>query len=175
MKEIFLTEEQYKNLPYKTTIVTKGKSLGHVIGMLEDHGVVNYRWTKVDRVDLLEFPLKIEKNGVEYPFKVSMTVPRLMYPMKPKGSRSRSSPKTMTYLENISWRIFHWYLKSKLDAISYGISDVLEEFMYHVNHELPDGSSISLGEMIMDNVNNLDKITSLPDKSEEPRRVIEIE
>jgi len=174
VSEVFLTEEQYKNLNYKTTTVTKGKTYGQIIGMLEDHGVTNYRWTKLDNIDLLEFPLKIEKNGVEYPFKVSMTVPRLMYPMKPKGSRSRNAPKTMTYLEMVSWRIFHWYLKTKLDAISYGITDVLEEFMYHVNYALPNGTSISLGEMIMDNVNNLDKISSLEHKEPE-RRFVEVE
>jgi len=53
-------------------------------------------------------------------------------------------------------------LKSKLEAIEYGIADTLEEFMYHINYALPDGSEVNLGDSIMRNLENLEKL-ALPD------------
>ena len=173
MSKIYLTKEQYEALPYKTTKVARGRTYGEVVGMLETHGIHDYRWTKISGVEILEFPLKVIRNEVEYPFTVKLTVPKLMYSMK-KG-RGKNAPKTMTYLENISWRIFYWYLKSRLDAIKYGISDELREFMYNVTYALTDEhgnmtQEISLGQAILENVDNLSKLTALEDNRE--RRVI---
>jgi hypothetical protein len=173
MTVVNLTKEQYDRLPYKSTTVTKGRTYGEVIGLLEDYGIEDYRWTKWKGTDMLEFPLTVTRNDVEYPFMVKLTVPRLFYPKKAKGDRRRDAPKTNTYLEKTSWRIFHWYLKSRLEAISYGISDEITEFMYHVNYALPDGTELKLGEAILDNVNNLSKLSQLEDRREVDAEVVE--
>ena len=172
---IYLTDEQYAKLPYKNTEVSQGKTFGKIVGELKDHGIQDYRWTTYQGTDVLEFPLKVMRNEVDYPFVVKITVPKLMYPMKEKGNRSRNAPKTMTFLEQTSWRVFFWYLKSRLDAISYGITDVTEAFMYHMHYALEDGglSQLSIGEAIMQNVENVNKLTSLPDKRE--RRMVDLD
>ena len=104
---------------------------------------------------------------MEQRFLVKLTVPRLMYPKK----NGRYGPTTMTYLENVSWRIFWWHLKSKLEAIEFGISDEVREFMYNIHYKLPDGTEVSLGETIIENAENLSKLTALEDK----RRQVESE
>lgn len=168
MTEIFLTDEQWKRLPYKSTTIIRGKTFGEIIGLLESHGISDYQWTKYQGTDQLAFPLKINRDDVEQSFMVKLTVPKLYYPKR--VGRGRSAPKTMTYLENVSWRIFWWHLKSKLEAIEYGISDEVQEFMYHINYALPDGTEVNLGRALIENVENLNKLTALP---EPERKIVE--
>ncbi len=161
MSEIYLTDAQWKRLPYKTTIITKGKTYGEIIGLLETHGISDYQWTRYQGIDQLAFPIHIEREDVQQAFMVKLTVPKLYYPKR--IGRGRSKPKTMTYLENVSWRIFWWHLKAKLEAIEFGISDEVKEFMYNINYTLPDGSEVNLGQALIENVENLNKLTALPD------------
>lgn len=161
MSEIYITKKQYKRLPYKTTTISRGKTYGDIIGLLETHGIQDYQWTRLQGTDQLAFPLRIEREGVEQRFLVKLTVPKLMYP-KSHG-RGRNAPKTMTYLENVSWRIFWWHLKSKLEAIEFGISDEVKEFMYNIHYLLPDGTEISLGEALIENADQLAKLSALED------------
>ncbi len=163
MSEITLTKEQYMKLPYRTSTVSQGRTYGEIIGLLRDHGIKDYQFTTLGGVDVLAFPLKVSHQGKETTFTVKLTVPKLMY-MMPKG-KGRYSPKTITYLEKESWRIFWWYLKSKLEAIECGISDEVHEFMYNINQLLPDGSEMSLGDLIMAKADGLSKLAQLEDNS----------
>lgn len=86
-----------------------------------------------------------------------------MYPKRVR--KGRNSPTRVTYLENVSWRIFWWHLKSKLEAIEFGISDEVKEFMYNIHYSLPDGSERSLGETLIENADNLNKLLALEDKT----------
>lgn len=161
--EIYLTDEQWKRLPYKTTIISKGKTYGEIIGLLETHGISDYQWTRLQGTDQLAFPINIKRQDIEQSFLVKLTVPRLFYPKR--HGRGRSAPKTMTYLENVSWRVFWWHFKSKLEAIEFGISDEVREFMYNINYALPDGTEVNLGQVLVDNVENLSKIAALEDRT----------
>ena len=162
MNEIYLTDEQYNRLPYKSTTISRAKTYGEIIGLLEGHGIKDYQWTRFQENDQLAFPLKIKRPDVELGFMVKLNVPRLMYPVR--VGKGRNAPKKMTYIENISWRIFWWHLKSKLEAIEYGISDEIKEFMYDINYSLPDGREVNLGAMIMENAEQLDKLVAIEDR-----------
>ena len=166
MTEITLTKEQYNRLPYKTTTISKGKTYGDVIGLLETHGIKDYQFTRYQETDQLAFPLIITRKDMDTRFLVKLTVPKLMYPKK----KGRYGSTTLTYLENVSWRIFWWHLKSKLEAIEFGISDEVKEFMYHIHYSLPDGSERSLGDTIIENADQLTKLHALED-----RRIVEVE
>jgi len=123
--EIYLTREQWAKLPYKNTVISRAKTYGDIIGLLEGHGIKDYRWTRYQGQDVLEFPLVVKRGDVERGFMVRLTVPKLYY--NKRLSRAKNAPKKQVYLENVSWRIFWWYLKSKLEAIQYGISDEIRE------------------------------------------------
>jgi len=163
MTEIHLTKEQWNTLPYKNTTISKGKTYGEIIGLLETHEIKDYQWTRFQETDQLAFPITIERNGAEISFLVKLTVPKLYY-LKRVG-RGRNSPKKNVYLEEVSWRIFWWHLKSKLEAIKYGISDEIREFMYNINYQLPDGNEINLGQILIDNAENLNKLAALEDRT----------
>ena len=165
MSEINITKDQYNRLPYKTTKIAKGKTYGDIIGLLETHGIHDYQWTRYEGTDQLAFPLIIERKGIEQRFLVKLTVPKLMYPKQ--VGRGRNQPTTITYLEKISWRIFWWHLKSKLEAIEFGISDEVKEFMYNIHYQLEDGREISLGETLLDHADQLANLHALEDKRTE--------
>lgn len=166
MSEIFLTDEQYKRLPYKGTEISRAKTYGEIVGLLESHGIKDYQITKFQGTDIFAFPLTIKRKDVEVKFMVKLNVPKLMYPL-PQG-KGKYSPKTMTYLENVSWRIFWWHLKSKLEAIEFGISDEVKEFMYNITYALPNGREVTLGDEIIENANQLSKLSQLEDNSKKP-------
>ncbi len=168
MSEIYLTEKQWSRLPYKTTKIDRNRTYLEIIKLLETHGISDYQWTRYQGMDRLAFPIKIERQDVDQGFMVKLTVPRLMYNKRKTGGAY--AKKTMTYLEKESWRIFWWYLKSKLEAIEFGISDTVREFMYNINYALPDGTEINLGRTLIENVENLNKLTALPDPD---RKIIE--
>ena len=158
MSEIVLTPEQYKTLPYKNTSVSRAKTYGEIIGLLETHGIQDYQYIKVKGAEVLSFPIKIKRRDVEQGFIVKLSVPKLYYPIK----KGRYGPATLTYLENESWRIFWWHLKSKLEAIEYGISTELREFMYNITYSLTDNLGeryeVMLGETVLENLERLPKL-----------------
>jgi len=164
--EVYLTPEQYANLPYKNTKVTRAKTYGDIIGLLESHGIKDYRFTRYQGQDVLEFPLEVKRNDMVQKFAVRLTVPKLFYTKK--MGRAKNAPKKQVYLENVSWRIFWWHLKSKLEAIQYGISDEVKEFMYNITYALPSGEEVTLGEAVLDHMEKLTKLEALP---EEPKEV----
>lgn len=171
MSEITLTKEQWDSLEYKHTTVKRAKTYGEIIGLLEEHGIKDYQFTKAQGTDVLAFPLKIKRRDVEQGFIVKMTVPHLMYYV---GGKGRNARKTLTYLEDVSWRVFWWYLKSRLSAIKCGISDEVHEFMYNISYALPNGSEIALGDLIMSKADSLSKLAQLEDNSQ-GRRIIDAE
>jgi hypothetical protein len=171
MSEINLTPEQFERLPYKGSTKKKGETFGDIIGLLESHGIAGYQWTRDQGHDQLMFPLKIKRGDVEFGFMVKMTVPRLMYGLR----HGRWGPITQTYLEKESWRMFLWYLKSKIEAIEFGISDEIREFMYDIHYKLKDGrGEVGLGQLIIDNIDQLNKLTALEDNRQD-RKVIDVE
>ncbi len=161
MSEIVLTDEQYKSLPYAHTTIPRSKTYGEIIGLLEAHHIPDYQFTKVQGREVLSFPIRVKRRDVEQGFVVKMTVPKLLYPV----SKGRYGPKTMTYLENVSWRVFWWHIKSKLEAIEYGISDELREFMYNITYSLTDQEGqkkeVTLGEEVLDNLEQLPKLSPI--------------
>ena len=171
MADITLTPEQYAKLPYRTSTVTKGKTYGEIIGLLEDHGIKNYRWTKLDGIDILEFPVIFKYRDMDRNFVVKLTVPRLHADI----SRGKGYHKTTSheYLEKESWRIFWWFLKSKLEAVEFGISDEFREFMPNIAHALPSGGETNLADLILEKSDRLDRLSQLEDKR--GPRIIEAE
>jgi len=165
--EIYLTKEQWARLPYKNTAITRARTYGDIIGLLEGHGIKDYRWTRYQGQDVLEFPLVVKRGDVERGFMVRLTVPKLYYTKK--MGRAKNAPKKQVYLENVSWRIFWWYLKSKLEAIQYGISDEIREFMYNITYALPDGQQVTLGEAVLEHMDRLGRLEALPEEEVEYR------
>lgn len=164
MKEITLTQEQYDHLPYKGTKLDKDATFGDIVGLLRRHGIKKYFMDGDE--DEFTFVLTVKSRDMERQFPVKIIVPHLMV-MKKLNPRRKHSPETPTYLENESWRVAWWYLKAKLDAITYGITDDFSEFMPNIYHKLEDGREVNLSDIIL-NAKKLNDFAQIEDDSEKP-------
>jgi len=161
--ETVLTDDQWKSLKYKNTTVKKGATKGEIMGLLESSHIEDYSIGKVNGIETVMFPIKVSRNGIDYALMIKITVPRICYYVK-KG-KGRNATKIKTYYEDVSWRVAWWYLKSKLEAVEYGVSDIMTEFMFNAFHVLPDGREVKLAEVVANNLGNLDKL-ALPDNTQ---------
>jgi hypothetical protein len=160
LNEITLTKDQYEHLPYKDTKLTKDDTFGAIVGLLRKYGIKRYMMDGDE--DEFTFVLTVKHLDMERNFPVKISVPHLMY-YKPVAPRSKKL--TLTYLENESWRVAWWYLKAKLDAITYGISDGFKEFMPNIYHALPDGKEVMLSDIIL-NAKKLGDFDAIEDQTE---------
>jgi hypothetical protein len=159
VKDIVLTKEQYEHLPYKNTTLDKDATFGEIVGLLRRHGIKKYFMDGDE--DEFTFVLSVKHLDMERHFPVKISVPRLMYPKQ----TSRGSKRYVnTYLEKESWRVAWWYLKAKLDAITYGISDDFREFMPNIYSKLEDGREVNLSDIIL-NAKKLGEFEALEDNS----------
>ena len=166
MREITLTDEQFDHLPYRGTKLTKDDSFGDIVGLLRKHGIKKYFMDGDE--DEFTFVLTVKHRDMERSFPVKISVPHLMY-YKKDFPRRKTSSTTLTYLENESWRVAWWYIKGKLEAITYGISDDFQEFMPNIYHKLSDGREVNLGDIVL-NAKKLDEFVQLEDRSEDPSK-----
>jgi hypothetical protein len=160
MSEIVLTDAQYE--------VSRARTYGEIIGLLEAHGITDYQYLKFEGREVLSFPITVKRADITQKFIVKMSVPRLMYAKRSVGG-GKYARKTMTYLEKESWRVFWWYLKSKLNAVEYGISDDLREFMPTITYKITDATGrekeTSIGEEVLENLNQLPKLLPAKDRA----------
>lgn len=165
-REIQLTDEQFRRLPYKNTERNKDDTVGDVIGLLRRHGIRKYMVD--DELEVISFPLRVQMKDMEREFTVKMFVSHLMYLKATTGGRY--APKTNVYLEKESWRMVWWYLKSLLEAIEFGLTDDLRAFTpYIYNKLMRDGPEVNLADAIIENAEQLTKLKQLPSEIDRPR------
>jgi hypothetical protein len=159
LKDIVLTKDQYEHRPYKTTEKKKDDTIGDIVVLLRKHGVKKYIMDEEN--EAISFLLTVKHLDMERIFPIKITIPHMMYYLP---TRRGSKNTTLTYLEKESWRVAWWYLKVKLDSITYGISDSFQEFMPNIYHSLPDGREVMLSDIIL-KAKKLTEFESLEDNS----------
>lgn len=161
--KLVLPVEKYRQMPYYDTDVSKAKTFGEIVGLLEAYGIHDYDWKKRKAVppftvadEALEFPLDYKRaDGSNASVLVHIDVPQI-YKENKKGESE--------YMEKTSWRLFWWFMKARLEAAFYGISSLEREFLYLIT----DDRGVKLGDRIMKAIESegLDKVL-LEDKSPE--------
>jgi hypothetical protein len=177
--KLVVTSEQFKQMPYSGTEVSRAKTFGEVIGLLEAYGIKDYDWKKRKATppftvseETLVFPIEFKRgDGSNASVLVRIDVPQIY-----EEKKIKYSTKTATeYKEACSWRLFWWYMKARLEAAFYGISSLEQEFLYQITDE---SGSRKLGEVLMPAIREGGLNAMLEDKREAPRRVgesIEVE
>lgn len=158
-----------KNIPYNSTYIAYGASKNDIEEMLKEAGAVALRWTETPdsmkgaALPVLEFIFPIEWKGVEKHFMVQVKPPLLV-------TRKRINRQMVeTPNRNASMRLAYWYLKTKLEAIKFGMDDVFTAFMSRVINQLPDGTTMTLGETITEHPEVLQGL--LPSFDIKPRQL----
>jgi hypothetical protein len=147
--KLVLSTEEFRRMPYNGSEVTRAKTFGEIIGLLEAYRIEGYDWKRRKPVppfkvaeEALEFPLEYKKaDGSNINVIVHIDVPQIYEEKKDRYTQKT----TQEYKESCSWRLFWWYMKARLEAAFYGISSLEQEFLYQITDE----SGRKLGDIIM--------------------------
>lgn len=175
-----------KTLPYETTKIAPESTKAEIDGMLhefvilDDKGrrtceVTGIRWTELPpNLPLLEFMVKFEGTASSQdltPVKKEISV-RIQPNLLIKRARKRNYGMVNTPAPAQSMRLFYWYLKSKLEAILFGLNDITSEFLNAVLVPLPGGRQETIGKIIIEQIKG-SRIPALPGVKDE-ERIIEV-
>ncbi len=131
-----------KEPPYTGTPVASERTLSQIQQLLLDYGCEAAQVTRdaQGRVEI-QFAVEVEVQGVRRKIAVRVEPPLLAV------TRGRGYNKVTTSDPARSYRLLYWYLKSKLEAISYGLVSAEREFFAQVLVSLPGGESATMGDM----------------------------
>lgn len=142
--------------PYKGTTVPAEKTYGQIQRMLLDYGceAVQITHEASGRV-VIRFGIEVETRGVKRRIGIELEPPLLSKEevrVIPRYSGDRWPEKKKVHVpdHDRSARAAYWYLKSKLEAVSWGYVTAEKEFLSQVMVQLPDGRIGTVGETVDD-------------------------
>jgi hypothetical protein len=124
-----------KNKAYKATQVNWAKSQGQIGKILDVRGIKDVRFTFLQSQHSLicefNYPTKIEQKEVDIGV-------RILVPIADDSEKSK----------NIIHRALFYYLKTKFEALDFGLVEFIQEFMPHLVVFDKQGSSKTLYQII---------------------------
>lgn len=131
-----------KKPPYDRTDVPVIKTQNEIQELLLEYGVEGIQWI-VFRDDLPRLAFIIEAN-------INGTRKKVGVQIDPPIIRPKNNPQGINYKQ--SMRLLYWYVKSKLEAVAYGVKTFEKEFLDDIVYRLPDGREVKVGDMILKQV-----------------------
>lgn len=158
-----MTEKINRNPPYSDTTVPMERTKAEIEMLLKSYGVKGTRWTSMEgQDDLLEFVVDAEIRGVKKQLGIGVRPPHIII-------RKRVRGQGMVNTENLNqeYRLLYHWIKSKIEAVCWGLSTIEKEFLSEVTMKLPDGRTTSVGEIVLNLVgeNRLQSLPFMGDKS----------
>lgn len=163
-------EKLKREAPYKTTTVPWERTKGQIEKLLNDYGVEGTQWTNYKGKEDLKFIVNAEVQGVYRELMIQVEPPQMFI-------RKRVPRQGMVKMENKNqaYRLLYYWIKSKLEAVMWGLSTIEKEFLSQVTVALPDGTT-TVGAIMERYIAN-DKLAALPapPKKEETPKMVEAE
>ena len=159
-----------RNPPYMDTEVPYERTKAEIEILLRSYGVKGIRWTSLEgQDDVLEFIIDAEVQGVKKQLGIMVKPPHIFVKKKLRGQ--------LVNTENINQEyrlLFHW-IKSKIEAVVWGLSTIEKEFLNEVRLKLPDGRETTVGEVVNDLMgrNTLESLPFFDGQQQQPNRVNE--
>lgn len=126
-----------KKPPYDRTDVSVIKTQNEIQQLLLEYGAEGIQWTLIrNGLPKLAFVIEADINGAHKKVGVQIDPPLIQRPNK-------------TYNYEQSMRLFYWYIKSKLEAVAYGVKTFEKEFLDDLIYRLPDGRDVRVGDLIL--------------------------
>lgn len=157
-----------RNPPYMDTEVPYERTKAEIEILLKSYGVKGIRWTSLEgQDDVLEFIVEAEVQGVRRQLGIAVRPPHIYIQKKLHGKLVKT--------ENINQEyrlLFHW-IKTKVEAVVWGLSTIEKEFLSEVRLKLPDGRETTVGEVVIDLMgrNTLESLPFYNDSAQQPHRV----
>jgi hypothetical protein len=156
--------------PYLDTIVPYERTKAEIEILLKSYGVKGIRWTSLEgQDDVLEFIIEAEVQGVKKQLGITVRPPHIYIKKKLRGQ--------LVNTENINQEyrlLFHW-IKSKIEAVVWGLSTIEKEFLSEIRFKLPDGRETTVGEVVIDLMgrNTLESLPFFNNQAQQSQRVNE--
>lgn len=155
-----------RKAPYGNTTVPYERTKGEIERLLKSYGVKGIRWTSMEgRDDLLEFLVEATIRGTRKQIGIRVNPPHIFIDVR------KGYGKTV-HKENIDqeYRLLYHWIKSKIEAVVWGLSTIEREFLSEIMLQLPNGKQESVGEVVLNLVGE-DRLQSLPFLGEtEPKK-----
>ena len=145
-----------KNPPYASSQVDAYATQGRISKLLEEYGAKGVQWTAMfteGKVELA-FILEAEIEGVRKEFMVKLTPPPLT--TKRRTWNPAKGRHDVVHAPNWSqsMRLLYWYVKTKIEAIAYGLVSAEREFLSEIVVKLPTGEQGRVGDILSSQVIN---------------------
>ena len=162
-----MTEKLRRTPPYRDTKVPYTRTKAQIEKLLTDYGVEGVQWTTYKGEEDLKFIVSAEVRGVKRELMIQVKPPQMFARRRVRGRGLVTTPN-----RNQAYRLLFYWIKSKLEAVVWGLSTIEKEFLSQVTVALPDGDT-TVGE-IMSGYIAEDKLGALPAPAKE-RKVVEVE
>ena len=138
--------------PYADTEVDAEKTQQDITQLLRKYGVSQINWQidyDMEQVQL-DFVIEYMKQEDQTTHRIAVRVKPPMFAAK----RQTWDPKLGRYKkeEMANWaqsmRLLFYWIKAKLEAVSFGLNSVEKEFLSDIVTTLPDGSKMTVWDMI---------------------------
>lgn len=123
-----MKEVNYRELSYYRTSVPIYKSQNEIRKVLQKFGLQGERFTLYKGIGVIEFILLKEGKEMVFRFKFDL-------------------PEKENHQRQVYRALFH-YLKNRFMAVEFGITTVEKEFLQELVLKLPDGSDITVKELV---------------------------
>lgn len=145
-----------RTTPYESTKIAPETTKAEIDSMLHEFIILDdekkrvcevkgIRWTELPpSLPMLEFMVEYVYEGVRKQSAIRIKPPLLARKVRKPGYGQVIMPQPAQ-----SMRLLYWYLKTKLESVLFGLTDVTQEFLSEVLVSLPDGSFKTVGETIM--------------------------
>ena len=119
------------DLPYYTTKVSIRDTITHIKDLLGKYNLLGTQITEYGKTFRLVFAL--EKENKKYAFQFEVNIP----------NDSRFARQ--------KFRAFYWHLKSRLEAVDFGLFTLQDIFMPELLVQLPDGAITTVKKALQSN------------------------
>lgn len=111
-------------MPYDYTQVAVERSQAEIRRLLSRFNVEATRFTSFPAYALLEFVRRDPDGNGVIPYRITV---------QPKvGKQPRNTQRELDRAEKQVWRVVYYWLKSKLEAIQFGLLEFEQEFLPHM-------------------------------------------
>ncbi len=137
---------------YEDTSVPAAKSKEQIEALLKKFAVQAVRFTSFPSYALLEFVRK-EKDGRLVPYRVVI---------KPRVKQfARNATRELDQSERQVWRVAYWWLKSKIEAIDFGLVEFEQDFLPYMLVADNQGRSQTVSDVLTERLTG--KMVTAPD------------
>jgi hypothetical protein len=134
-----------KKVPYSGTQVAAERTYSQIQQFLLDSGCEAVQVTRSAQGDVtIRFGIEVEVGGVRRKIGIEIR-PALLAQRKRQQGRFGSLVTSTN--ESASARLAYWYIKSKIEAVAFGLVSAEREFFSQIMVALPDGGPGTVGDM----------------------------